>query len=159
MFIRKNIFLSDCKLQLQYKEQKVIVLFDREDFEKINKLHWKVSKKKSKLYVCTGQNKNGEKIIYLHNYLMNYNPTVGYEVDHINGNSLDNRKENLRIVTRQENVQNSNVRKDNKTTGIRGVSFNSKQKEFVVDFYIKKKRFHFKGFKKYRRSNIFKIFM
>lgn len=61
MFIRKNIFLSDCKLQLQYKEQKVIVLFDREDFEKINKLHWRVSKKKSKLYVCTGQNKNGEK--------------------------------------------------------------------------------------------------
>lgn len=44
------------------------------------------------------------KNVLLHRYIMGADP--GQEIDHINGNKLDNRVENLRICTKSENMQN-----------------------------------------------------
>jgi hypothetical protein len=46
----------------------------------------------------------------------------GEEVDHINGTRLDVRRENLRLVTRQQNCWNLGLRWDNKV-GYKGVHF------------------------------------
>jgi hypothetical protein len=56
-------------------------------------------------------------------------------VDHINGNTLDNRKINLRICTAGENNCNQRKRSDN-TSGYRGVSYNKEKKRWVA--YISK---------------------
>lgn len=45
-----------------------------------------------------------------------------YEVDHINGNGLDNRKENLRIATSMQNSQNARLTRRN-ACGFKGVYF------------------------------------
>lgn len=50
-----------------------------------------------------------------------------FVVDHINGNSLDNRIENLRVVKQSNNNRNTSMRKDN-STGVCGVYFTTAQK-------------------------------
>jgi hypothetical protein len=50
-------------------------------------------------------------------------PSEDMVVDHINGNSLDCRKVNMRICTQAENNQNKTRLSINNTSGIRGVSW------------------------------------
>ena len=55
----------------------------------------------------------------------------GFEVDHIHGEltRYDNRKENLRIVTKTQNSMNVNIRKNN-TSGVTGVSWHKKSNKW-----------------------------
>jgi hypothetical protein len=57
--------------------------------------------------------------MFMHRFLMAGQLDDGLVVDHINGDSLDNRRENLRIVTPRENARNVRVFKG--STGYRGV--------------------------------------
>jgi len=49
----------------------------------------------------------------------------GREIDHINGDRADNRLENLRLVTRQENMRNAKKSNAN-TSGCTGVTWNKR---------------------------------
>lgn len=51
-------------------------------------------------------------------------------IDHINGNRLDNRIENLRDVTLSQNCQNKHRAKRTSRTGLRGVSVTDKRSKF-----------------------------
>lgn len=48
-------------------------------------------------------------------------PPADLVVDHINGNRLDNRRENLRVCTTKENLRNRKSVSANNSTGFRGV--------------------------------------
>lgn len=52
-------------------------------------------------------------------------------VDHINGNRVDNRIENLRVATRTENAYNKRKQKSN-TSGTPGVNWDSKSRKWRV---------------------------
>ena len=56
------------------------------------------------------------KRVFLHNALMQ--PPIGYVVDHINGDSLDCRKQNLRIVKPSDNMLNKKTYKNSKHRGV-----------------------------------------
>lgn len=75
-------------------------IIDREDVEKIRNLRWSYNGK----YIRTFK---GTSPVYLHRIIMDYDGEL--DIDHINGNVLDNRKKNLRIVTRAENLWNKDV--------------------------------------------------
>ena len=59
----------------------------------------------------------GSSVILLHRAILT--PTDGMEVDHIDGNSLNNRRSNLRLCSRSENMRNTKLRSDN-TSGLKG---------------------------------------
>jgi hypothetical protein len=61
------------------------------------------------------------------------------EIDHINTNPLDNRRENLRIATHRQNCKNKNKYKNN-TSGFKGVSFDKKEQKFRARISIDGKR-------------------
>lgn len=55
--------------------------------------------------VRSSRTKSGHTTVYMHRQIMN--APDGAQVDHINGNSLDNRRENLRFATNSENRANA----------------------------------------------------
>lgn len=56
---------------------------------------------------------------------------VGMVVDHINGNALDNRRDNLRVCSQQDNLRNRLLRRDSKT-GFKGVGVQSRGGGFLA---------------------------
>ena len=62
---------------------------------------------------------------------MYHHGEVPEQLDHINGDLLDNRIENLRAVTHSQNCMNRKMRK-NSTSGIKGVHWNSKKEKWVA---------------------------
>lgn len=94
---------------IQHKNEFFEVMIDAEDVEKCKKYSWQLLNKRNKFLYF----RNCEKQL-LHRYIMNCPDDM--VVDHINHNTLDNRKENLRICTFKENIDNKNlINKNNKT--------------------------------------------
>lgn len=60
---------------------------------------------------------------------------AGMITDHINRNTLDNRRENLRICTRAENARNTDVYKNNKS-GFRGVYWKTREKKYIAQIKV-----------------------
>ena len=98
--------------------QKKIAIIDEADFDRCFEHRWCLSKG----YAASTINK---KQIRLHRFLLNVNDPL-IEVDHINGNPLDNRRCNLRQATKRQNRANTGKRKNN-TSGYKGVHYTKRR--------------------------------
>jgi HNH endonuclease/AP2 domain len=107
---------SDAKRQLR-------ILVDDEDYEFLNQFAWQVDKENS-----VAMHFNG-KTMLLHRFIIN--PPKGLEIDHIDGNRLNNQKSNLRLATSSQNKINRGPRKDNKS-GYKGVSWHKQQEKWTA---------------------------
>lgn len=92
---------------------------------------------------CTQKKFGKEKA--LHRVIMR--PGKGFFVDHINGNKLDNRRENLRIVTKSQNQMNSKKPfRSPKTSKYKGVyrlkNVKSRGCEWVARIRINRQHIH-----------------
>lgn len=68
---------------------------------------------------------NGKKQVLMHRLLLSAGP--GFQVDHINGDGIDNRRSNIRIATPTLNQANRAVERRNKI-GLKGVSMRAHSK-------------------------------
>ena len=83
-----------------------IAIVDDEDYQRIMIFKWSYHGGEFG-YAARGIHIDGKiQIIKLHHEIIG-RPSKGYEVDHINGNRLDNRRCNLRFVTHQQNAFNA----------------------------------------------------
>lgn len=81
-----------------------IILIDTQDFDKVIRYSWCVSKTG---YAVANI---GNIVTKLHRYILS--PSKTQIIDHINGNKLDNRRNNLRVCDNTSNIRNSKLRKN-----------------------------------------------
>ena len=101
------------------KYPKTFTIVDDKDFVGLNKHKWYPSQRtKNKLYVCRTSFDGGKHELSMHRVILLTPPTK--ETDHINGNTLDNRRCNLRVCTKSQNQMNRQLSPTNKS-GFKGV--------------------------------------
>lgn len=129
----------DChqvKPEPEYRAIKIVsgefVLVDAEDFETLNKHKWYKTKNSKarpdrQQYIATTI--LPKITVFMHRMVMK--TPKGLETDHIDGNTFDNRKSNLRICTKAENQRNAKLRKDS-TTGLKGILWHRARKRWIA---------------------------
>src|SRR5574341_376539 len=96
-------------------------------------------------YICAYNRAKDLKYI-LHRMITN--APSGLVVDHINHNTLDNRRANLRVVSAFENRQNlKGPFANNRSSGVRGVSWHKIDQVWIAQYTKYGKRFYVGRFK------------
>lgn len=112
-------------------------LIDPDDYDKFVK-DYRFSLKTDG-YVKYSSSKDGLCNKLLHRVIMG--DPGGKDIDHINRNPLDNRRDNLRICSHQQNTFNR-TKYSNNTSGFKGVSFHKEKQKFRANINIDGKRKH-----------------
>lgn len=138
------IIKEDYAIMLVPRKGRILeVLLDKEDVEKVKQIGKWLSLKDTTLrntsYYIVHWGKNYQR---LHRFIMN--TPKDKEVDHINHNTLDNRKCNLKICTRFENQQNLSS-KVTEQTGVYS-SIGYKGKIICVSNISKNGKYYYKEF-------------
>lgn len=111
-----------------------IALVDDEDYDRLIHLKWNAVKHHGNWYAKS--NPAYKTNIKMHRFIID--APSGTQVDHINGDGLDNRRENLRLCTHAENLHNSKKYKNN-STGFKGVHWNKQRNIYQVYIMINRK--------------------
>lgn len=155
--IRKTIkYTQICPLEgyftLYKRGIEMFIIFDWEDYDLISKYSWHLTSSRKLSYVqgyIPGNRKATN--VKFHRLVMNAPKTT--LIDHINGNTLDNRKGNLRQSTVAENNSNlTRVRKNN-TSGYRGVYYNSNAGKWVAQANLNNIRYYLGLFNTPEKAN------
>lgn len=115
-------------------------LVDDEDFDYLNQFTWGVSTSgyaRRQIHIRLGVNKYIGERVWMHRFL-NKTPD-GLFTDHINRNKLDNRKSNLRTVTKSLNGLNREKTRRN-ASGFNGVHFDSWTKKWRAEIKVSGKK-------------------
>lgn len=97
-----------------------VVLIDDADLPLVSKYTWYLFRRKERRRHYAYANVNRRGIVLMHRMLMR--PRKGRQVDHRNGDGLDNRRSNMRTCTSSQNGMNKGPARKS-ATGLKGVSF------------------------------------
>jgi hypothetical protein len=100
------------------------VLVDERDLADLSLFHWYISKNGyAWRSVTLPDGRTGS--LAMHRQLTGCKPGDGLKVDHLNHDTLDNRRRNLSPGSHSDNLQNSAGHRDAKTSSERGVSYDN----------------------------------
>ena len=116
------------------------VLVDDEDFDLVNQYSWKVQKQKSG-NPAGAFTKHGT--VSMHRLLMR--AAEGDVIDHVDGNPLNNRRQNLRFCTLCQNQWNRR-RGVNNTSGHKGVYYDNRSQRWIASIRADRKRMYLGSF-------------
>lgn len=92
------------KIQLS---QGQFALVDDDDYDRLSKYKWCALKHHTgKYYAARTDVANNRKTVRMHRFIMGICDSQVLVADHINHDTLDNRKSNLRVCTKKENAKN-----------------------------------------------------
>lgn len=113
-----------------------VALVDEEDYELVAGFSWSASKRARTMYAnayVRGTGRAGRAMVYMHRIIMS--PPAGVEVDHIDGDGLNNTRANLRLCTRAQNHQNHHGTRSRITT-YRGITFDGNTGTWVAQIQM-----------------------
>lgn len=119
------------------------VLVDDEDFSFLSRFTWCARRCSDRDYPITAKNFGGKyHATFMHRMIMNAPPNM--VVDHINGNTFDNQKHNLRVCTSEENNRNRSANAGKRFKGVNPVRCRAKirprlKKHYHASIYYKGK--------------------
>jgi len=119
--------------KLIYLTQGRVSIVDDEDYEELSKYNWHFCHGYASRRITINRKRTS---LLMHRQIMN--ATKGQELDHINGDRSDNRKSNLRFVTRQQNAFNQKSSK-NSSSQYRGVSIIRKYNKWISKIRVNNK--------------------
>lgn len=113
----------------------LFVLIDDKDYEWISKLRWYLNENG---YPRTTRRINRK---YMHQLILPNAKTI----DHIDGDKLNNQRDNLRICTQTQNCYNQKLHKNN-TSGYRGVTWDKRQNQWIAQIMVNRKAIYLGSF-------------
>ncbi len=121
--------------------QGLFALVDDEDFESLNAHKWRARKDTRTWYAARTPCINGKYVLVLmHRCLLGAEGKE--EGDHIDGNGLNNQRDNLRLVTCQQNHCNRTRKKLNASSQFRGVCWNKRESKWQATIMLYGDSFH-----------------
>jgi len=126
--------------------QGLVTFVDDDDFDKVNKYKWFARKSNGIYYASSyiGKWRTG-KMTHMHNFIMGNKD--GFMLDHIDRNSLNNQKHNLRYCTFSENSRNKNPWGASSYKGVSIVHHKNKKKYWRAYIGINGKNMYLGFFK------------
>lgn len=123
-----------------YKARRVSFLIDDDDYERVKKYEW---------YLSRGHNIQNKDGITIGRFILNYSGPL--EVDHKDRNIKNNQKENLRLATRQQQLANRWPIGNNR---YKGVSYDKNKRVYRAHICVNYRVKHIGCFKSERRAAI-----
>lgn len=111
--------------------------FDLEDYNLIKDYYW--YKNDQRYLLAYTKNKT----LRMHKLFIK-----GQYIDHINGNTSDNRKDNLRVATKSQNAMNKDLQSNN-TSGVTGVYWKSQLNKWISYITVNGKYIYLGCFEKF----------
>jgi hypothetical protein len=144
--------------QLGYKPERMMEIWlsqskvatvDADDFKWLSQFKWYAHKRGRTWYARRTIESSGlRKTEFMHRAILahhGYDLTAG-EVDHVNGDGLDNRKSNLQIISHAENIRKARTQLTNKS-GFRGVSWHKRDHRWQAFIEVDNVRKYLGSFK------------
>jgi hypothetical protein len=114
-------------------------MVDEKDYAQLCEYKWYATNQRDHFYAARNKIKNGRRTyMTMHRQIMKC--PMDMVIDHINHNGLDNRRDNLRMVTSQQNSWNVRKHRGNFSSQYKGVSFDNKRKKWVSAIFYNGKR-------------------
>jgi len=137
--------------QIKLINSDLFTIIDDEDYLKVCRYKWRYFQFKTRTPYITAYIKEYRQNIFLHRFIMNLKSGDKNQVDHKNRNTLDNRKENLRLADIFLNNINKGILKNN-TSGYKGVSWHKYNQKWYAQTSFHNKRIHLGYFNSAREA-------
>ena len=113
---------------------------DDDMFVYLMQWNWYAHKQRNTFYAVRNEYKGTKRtLVKMHRVIIDAHPNA--DVDHWDGNGLNNTRKNLRDASKTENARNSQKHQDN-TSGFKGVSFDKHAKKFQAGIGVNGKRIY-----------------
>lgn len=119
--------------------QNKIALISDQDWERISRIRWHAARTRKRWEAR--HSGTGKTWVRMAKFILQ----TDCEVDHVNGDALDNQRDNLRVVTRSQNNQNRKARPH--SSKFKGVHWLKRARRWQVSLRKNGKKFHLGYFK------------